>query len=264
MMSPSAEADRWIHRFSETPGSKITLIFFPHAGGSASYYYPFAAELAPEIDVRAVQYPGRQERRRERLIDNIADISDQAYAALQSWDRGPFAFFGHSMGAVVAAEVARRFQREGDGGPCWLFISGRRAPSCGRDSAIHLRDDDAMLAELRKVGGTDSRILDSVELRDLILRVTRNDYKAIETYQYPPGPPLTCPITVLVGDSDPQVTTEEAAAWAGYSTAEFDLQIFPGGHFYLETCRAEVTAAIIAALSNVCPGQSAGAGIRHS
>lgn len=265
MTSPVAEGDRWIQRFSKAPESKAKLICFPHAGGSASYFYPFAAQLAPDIDVQAVQYPGRQERRLERFIDNIPEMADRVFAALRPRVVSRlFAFFGHSMGAVVALEVARRFQRQNEAGPCWLFVSGRRAPSRRRNDTIHLRDDAGLLAELRMVGGTDSRILDDEELRDMILPVARNDYKAIETYACEPAPPLRCPVTVLVGASDPQVTVDEAAAWAEHSAAEFDLHVFPGGHFYLEACRTQVGAAVMAALKGVWSGESASVGSHQS
>jgi pyochelin biosynthetic protein PchC len=246
------EVNPWIRRFHPLPEGDVRLFCFPHAGGSASYYFPLSAMLQPGIETLAVQYPGRQERRLEKCIDNIPELADRLYEAMASWTGRPFAFFGHSMGATLAFEVARRFGQRTGAGPLWLFASGRRAPSRRYQGEpgepVHLRDDVGILAELRRAGGTDQRILADEELRAVILPMTRNDYKAIETYSYDPGPRLDCPITALVGDSDPQVTMDEAAAWSEHSAGGFDLRAFPGGHFYLEARRVDVAATISATL----------------
>jgi pyochelin biosynthetic protein PchC len=229
--------------------SDVRLFCFPHAGGSASYYFPFSQALGPDIETWAVQYPGRQDRRHEPLIDNIPELADRVYEALGDEGDRPFAFFGHSMGAVVAFEVARRLEQRARTAPVRLFVSGRRAPSRRRRGEVHLRDDSGLIAELRRVGGTDHRFLGDTELLAAILPVTRNDYRAIETYEWAPGSPLGCPVTALVGDSDPQTTADEASAWAEHSTGGFDLRILPGGHFYLDAGRAQVVDAISGALT---------------
>ncbi|MDL4815416.1 thioesterase II family protein [Actinomadura opuntiae] len=241
--------DLWIRRFQPAPESELRLVCLPHAGGAASYYLELARAVAPEIEVLALQYPGRQDRRREPLVPSVTALADDLYEVLARAVEPPFAIFGHSMGAILGFEVARRFHAAaaaggGGTGPVRLLVSGRRAPSRGRDETVHTRDDAGVLAELREVGGTDPRVLAEPELRASILAVLRNDYRAIETYRCPPGPPLDCPITVLVGDRDPKTTLEEASAWAEHTTGPCDLRVFPGGHFYLDERRAEVTAAI--------------------
>ncbi len=227
------------------------MLCFPHAGGSASYYFQLSQSLSPGIEVLAVQYPGRQDRRHEPCIDSIQDLADHISGALSPWADRPLAFFGHSMGAIVAFEVARRFQGHAAAVPSRLFASGRRAPSRHRDEDIHLRDDDGVVAELRRVGGTDQRVLDDNELRAVILPVTRCDYRANETYAWAPGPLLDCPITALVGESDPHVTIDEAAAWGDHCAGEFDLRVFPGGHFYLDACMPDVIETISASVKGI-------------
>ncbi|MFG2531758.1 thioesterase II family protein [Streptomyces sp. NPDC048516] len=244
MPLPTRDEDVWIRRFPTNPRGRIPLVCFPHAGGSASYFVPFSHSLAGDVDVLAVQYPGRQDRRREPLIDNIPELADRIFDILKDLPIGPLAFFGHSMGATVAFEVAQRFMQRTGTCPLWLFVSGRRAPSRHRQGSVHLCDDSVLVAELRKVGGTDPRLLADEELLSTFLPVTRNDYKAIETYAWTPAPKLDCPITAFVGDQDPQATAEEAAAWAGHTTGAFDLRVFPGGHFYLDEHRNSVTDAI--------------------
>lgn len=246
IMGDFAGADQWIRRFQSEAGG-AALVCFPHAGGSASYFFPWSRMLAPAAQVWAIQYPGRQDRRLEPCIDNIPELADAIHGALSTRMDGPCAFFGHSMGAVLAFEVARRL--EGDGGAVTrLFASGRRAPSRHRDEDVHRRADAGVVAELRLVGGTDPRVLADPELLRMILPTVRGDYQAIETYSYSPGPPLNCGITAMVGDADPKTTVDEAAAWAGHCAGEFELRVFPGDHFYLDTCRPGVIDTIAASL----------------
>lgn len=248
MSSSSGVEDRWIRCFHQCSGNGGRLVCFPHAGGSASYYFALSRLLAPDVEVLAVQYPGRQDRRLEPFPAGITELADELAAALSARSDRPFAFFGHSMGAVVAYEVARRLGREEGAGPLALFASGRRAPSQPRPGTVHLRDDAGLVAELAKVGGTDQRFLADEELLAAILPVTRNDYRMVETYAWSPGPPLDCPVTALVGDHDPQTTIDEASAWAEHTTGPFDLRVFSGGHFYLDAHRSAVADLISTAL----------------
>lgn len=188
----------------------------------------------------------------EACIDNIPELAEASLEGLQDWLCHPFAFFGHSLGAVVAFEVARRLRDRAAAQPLRLFVSGRRAPSRHRASEnVHLRNDAALVEELRRNGGTDPRALHDPELLAAFLPIIRNDFKAIETYEYTTTVPLACPITALVGNADPQATIDEASAWADHSSQGFDLHVFPGGHFYLESSRAAVINTISATLDKV-------------
>jgi pyochelin biosynthetic protein PchC len=249
MTSFGGEDGRWIRRFHQSPESDVRLVCFPHAGGAASYYFPLSRSLAPHVEALAVQYPGRQDRRTEPCVENVVELATRIHEALKPWTGRPFAFFGHSMGAIVAFEVARRLREHGETGPMWLFASGRRAPSRSRADNVHLRNDAGVVAELRRMGSTDPRVLDDDELLATILPATRSDYRAIETYSYTPGPSLECPVDALVGDSDPQTTIAEAAAWGEHSTGKFELRVFSGGHFYLDAHRSAVVDAICTALA---------------
>jgi surfactin synthase thioesterase subunit len=240
MTVPAVDSDTWIRRFRPAADATGRLVCFPHAGGSASFYYWLSAALSPDVDVLAVQYPGRQDRRAEPPIEDIHTLADQISVALGSTGTGPAVFFGHSMGAVVAFEVARRMDRKTGMPPVALVVSGRRAPSQYRHESVHRRDDDGVIAELKRLSGTDSSILGDEELVRMFLPAIRSDYHALETYTYLPGPPLSCPITVLTGDQDPQVTLAEANAWSGHTTGRFDLHIFEGGHFYFNSHRARM------------------------
>lgn len=243
MSSPTADDGLWCRRFHPAPDADRRLVCFPHAGGSASFYHPVSAALSPGVDVIAVQYPGRQDRRREPAIDDICLLADQIADALGTWSDRPLTFFGHSMGALVAFEVARRLERNGDG-PLRLFASGRRAPSMYRDEQVHRRDDDGLIAELRALSGTDSRVLDDDEMLRMVLPALRSDYKAVETYRSEPASAVRCPVTVLVGDDDPKTSLDEARSWDAHTTGDFDLRVFPGGHFYLADRPEEVMTVL--------------------
>ncbi|MFK3983761.1 thioesterase II family protein [Micromonospora sp. NPDC050397] len=232
-MTNPADDNPWIRRFHHEPSSPVTLVCFPHAGGSASFFYPVSDAMQSTMQVVALQYPGRQDRRSERPLTTIAELAEGSFAALRPLMDRPLAFFGHSMGATVAFEVAVRMKRELAGAPVTLFASGRRAPSRHRVETVHQRDDDGIISELKGLSGTDSRLLGDMELLRMILPAIRGDYTAAETYRYQPGPTLDCPIVALTGESDPKVTLDESRAWADHTSGGFELRTFSGGHFYL-------------------------------
>ncbi|MFC0435304.1 thioesterase II family protein [Kutzneria buriramensis] len=224
--------DAWIRRFHPVSDAPTRLVCFPHAGGSATFYFPVSRALSPAIDVIAIQYPGRQDRRSESCVDSIGELADIIAAHLEPLADKPISLFGHSMGAMIAYEVARRMEKGGTA-PLTLFASGRRAPSRYRDERMHLASDDGLITELKSLSGTDSAVLGDEEILRMILPSVRSDYKAVETYQHQDGPLLNCPVTVLTGDNDPMVTMDEAEAWAEHTNGPFDLKVYPGGHFFI-------------------------------
>jgi surfactin synthase thioesterase subunit len=232
MSSSSAGDDLWCRRYRPARNATARLVCFPHAGGSAPFFLPVSAALSPGVDVVAIQYPGRQDRRAEPPISDMTVLADRIHGILRRQPELPLTFFGHSMGALIAFEVARRLEADGPG-PVRLFASGRRAPSTYRDEKVHLRDDAGILAEVRKMNGTASSLLSDDELMRAALPALRADYRATETYTCATDTTVTCPISVLTGDSDPKTTMDEANAWARHTSGSFDLQVFRGGHFFL-------------------------------
>ncbi|MFC0528983.1 thioesterase II family protein [Phytohabitans kaempferiae] len=222
----------WIRQFHPSVDAPIRLVCFPHAGGSASYYFPVSRALAPSVDVAAVQYPGRQDRRGEPCVEDICELADVIALEMRPWCDRPLALFGHSMGATVAYEVGRRLERAGTM-PMGIFASGRRAPSIDRNESIHLRDDRGVVQALQELSGTNSTLLSDDEFVSMVLPAVRADYKAVETYRHADGPVLACPVTALVGDTDPMATVEDAEAWRAHTTGTFRIKVYPGGHFYL-------------------------------
>lgn len=167
MTETRRDVGAWIRRFhpSDAP---VRVVCFPHAGGAASYFHSMSRTLSAEMDVLAVQYPGRQERRGEPCVDDLSELADLVLDEIRPWADRPLAFFGHSMGALLGFEVARRLEREGVT-PATLFVSGRCAPRLARHGDVHLRSDDELVAAVRKLNNGDLRLLDEPEARDLLL-----------------------------------------------------------------------------------------------
>ncbi|MGF1338566.1 thioesterase II family protein [Streptomyces flavovirens] len=244
-MTTSAELNRlWIRRYHPRPDAAVRVVCLPHAGGSASFYRPVSAGLPAGTDVLAVQYPGRQDRRAEPCVATIAELADQVTSVLLQWTDRPLVLFGHSMGATLGFEVARRLERDHGVVPHALFASGRRAPSASRTETVHLRDDDGLIEEIRLLSGTDTAVLEDPEVIRMALPAIRADYRAAETYVYEPGPALRCPVWSLVGDDDPKVTVEEARTWSHHTEGAFALRVFRGGHFYLTAHQREILRLI--------------------
>ena len=245
MTTPPMRTGPWVRSFHPVPAATVRLICFPHVGGSATYYFPFSKAMPAELEIVAVQYPGRQDRRTEPGLEDLHEMADLAIDEVSRWAQDmPTALFGHSMGASLAFEIAIRLESAGLA-PLALFASGRRAPSRHRDSRVYELDDGGLIAELKRLNGTDSRITDDEEAIQMILPSLRSDYTAAETYRERPGSRIGCPITAIIGSHDPEVTRDEAAAWSEHTTGEFTLRVVPGGHFFLY----EHTSAIITTIT---------------
>jgi surfactin synthase thioesterase subunit len=235
-VASTLETGLWLRRLSEAPPGAPRLVCFPHAGGAASWYQPFARHFEGRAELVAVQYPGRQDRRAEALDYDVRTLADQI-TPLLTRDR-PLHLFGHSMGAMIAFEVALRHE------PGHLLVSGRRAPQIVRDDRVHEKDDAGLIAEVRKLAGTNARVFDDEELVRMVLPAIRADYRAAETYRYRPGPALRCPLTALTGDADPKASVAEVERWSERTGGPFALRVFTGGHFFLSDNRSAVAAVV--------------------
>ncbi|MBN6039799.1 thioesterase II family protein [Amycolatopsis sp. 195334CR] len=238
---------RWLRRFGGPEDPATRLVCFPHAGGSASFFRGWPAFLPSEVELLAVQYPGRQDRISEPLIGEMAVLADRITEAIRPRLDRPTILFGHSLGATVAFEVASRIAKSS--ALAGLVVSARAAPSLARPHSVYRRDDAGVLAYLRELGGMDSRVLADPELRELALPVVRNDLRIAGTYHYVERPPLDCPITAIAGESDGTFPPEDAAGWAAHTTAGFEHHVLPGDHFYLENAPAAFVGLLAGALA---------------
>ncbi|MFJ7249942.1 thioesterase II family protein [Kitasatospora sp. NPDC098652] len=251
MTSPGTASTLWLRRFHPGEGRTVRLVCFPHAGGSASFFLPVSAALSAEAEVIALQYPGRQDRRREPCIEDIATLADRITDELLTLDDRPTVYFGHSMGAVLAFETAWRLERKGTHAPGAVIASGRRAPSTTRPEAVHRQDDDGVIAELKLLNGTNAQLLGDEEVLRMAMPAIRADYRAIERYTCGPDRVLGCPVVALTGDADPRTTVAEARAWQAHTDGAFRLRVLPGGHFFLADQQTAVLREISAELAEL-------------
>ncbi|WP_320774083.1 thioesterase II family protein [Streptomyces sp. CRN 30] len=238
----------WLRRYHPADAAAVRLVCFPHAGGSASFYHPVSVRFAPAAEVISLQYPGRQDRRKEPCVGDLGTLADLITEQLLALDDRPTVFFGHSMGAALAFETAWRLEQRGRG-PRTVLASGRRAPSTTRAEEVHLRDDDGIVAEMKRLNGTAAGVLGDEEILRMALPALRGDYRAIETYTCPADRRVSCGITVLTGEDDPLTTVAEAERWQDHTTGPFRLRVFGGGHFFLTQHLEAVNGEIARALT---------------
>lgn len=224
--------NNWLRCFRPDPDAGARLLCFPHAGGSASGYYSLSAEVAGTAETLVVQYPGRQDRLAEPFAERFGEVVDALLAELPMGGGGPLVLFGHSMGALLAFETARRLAADGRP-PVALLVSGSEAPSLPRAARPSDAPDDELIREMRLLSGTDEQLLADPEILGLTLPPLRADYAMLSARTYVPGPRLPCPVVALTGDSDPRVSVEGARAWERETAGPFELRVLTGGHFFL-------------------------------
>jgi medium-chain acyl-[acyl-carrier-protein] hydrolase len=181
----------------------------------------------------------------EPAFDHVTPLVDEALKFLEPEFDRPYAFFGHSMGALIAFELTRELRRRSAPEPVCLFASGHRAPQLESSRPpIGILDDAAFVQEVaRRYAAIPTEVLQNSELLELILPGLRKDISVCETYRYQPEEPLTCPIHVL-GGADDDVPQEHLDAWRQQTCANFALTILPGDHFFLKTAHSDLMRVI--------------------
>jgi surfactin synthase thioesterase subunit len=241
-------ADAWLIRPRPYRLGHLQLVCFSYAGGNASTYRTWPDDLPAEIDVCAVQLPGRDNRLAERPFTRLPDLVETLAGVLEPNLRAPFTFFGHSMGALVAFELTRELRRRGGPQPLHLFVSACRAPQLpDPDPPIHLLPEPELLEELRRLDGTPGHVFENPELRSLVLPMLRADFAVCETYVHEPDEPLAISISAFGGAADNEVTQEQLNGWHTQTSAAFGLRIFAGNHFYF---LGDARTAFLSALSH--------------
>jgi medium-chain acyl-[acyl-carrier-protein] hydrolase len=218
------------------------LFCFPYAGGGASIYRDWGRRLPGNIETCPVQLPGRETRFREPAFTRVEPLVEALAQSLRPKLDRPFAFFGHSLGALVAFELSRRLQHCHRLQPIRLFVSGCEAPQTrSPGKSLHALPTAEFREELRRLHGTPTAVLENDELMELMLPTLRADFSLWETYVYAASPPLTCPIIALGGLGDDLVSRKELQAWDELTTGQFRLRMFPGDHFFLNSAQPLVT-----------------------
>ncbi|KYF72840.1 gramicidin dehydrogenase [Sorangium cellulosum] len=250
-MTTRSTSDAWVGCPRPNPASRLRLFCFPYAGGGASVYSAWWRELPAHTELCAIKLPGREARLGEPPFERLTPLVQALATALDGWLAKPFAFYGHSLGALVSFELARELRRRGAPLPRHLFVSARRAPHLPIAAPLHGLSDDDFLAWLRRMGGTPEEVLRDPDLLALFLPVLRADVAVNEAEPFVPGPPLDCPMSAFGGADDERASPAEMEAWREHTRGPFRTEVFPGGHFFLRTARAPLLRSISAVLDGV-------------
>jgi medium-chain acyl-[acyl-carrier-protein] hydrolase len=244
-------ATRWIVRPRPDPGAALRLVCFSYAGAGSSAFRQWPAALPGDVELLAIELPGREARIREprfeRLAPLVAALTDAAAPRIDP----PFAIYGHSLGALVGFGFACELRRRGLPGPCHLFVSGRRAPQLPEPSSLATLPDRELLAALRRLGGVPDIVFADPDLVAWYLPIIRADVRISELEVIADDAPLACPITAFGGLSDERARPAEITAWRSQTSAAFDHELFPGGHFFIQTERDGFLGSLARRLSRI-------------
>ena len=243
-------AGGWLQWPMARSDASLRLFCFHPAGVGAAVYRQWGLGLPSSVEVAAVQLPGRANRLREPPVADIPLLVDALVSNLTPHFQGRFAFFGHSMGAVLAHELAHALRDRGLPLPTHLILSGRKAPTVpNRFPPLSHLPDHVFVTEINsRYGGIAPEILQHQDVLNLLLPCLRADIAALENFVPPDRSPLNIPIAAFGGDRDHQTPVENLEPWRQETTADFDVRVFPGGHFYLDPLREKVLAEVAAIL----------------
>jgi medium-chain acyl-[acyl-carrier-protein] hydrolase len=228
-------SNSWIKSFSKgNVDPEIKLICFPFAGGGANVYRFWPSLIVKHVDVCAISLPGRESRILEKNVSNSDEVCNAIVAELIAnyWHK-PLVFFGHSMGSMLAYEVAIKLQEDYGWIPKLLIASGRQAPHKKIGGNFHQQPDDIFINELKRLNGTPSAIFEDAEMRKIVLSILRADYTLLETYRMKANTLLRAPIVTCCGMDDPEVEVYDMAFWSELTAIGCTHHTFDGDHFYL-------------------------------
>lgn len=247
-----SDLERWLPYRRPQSEPALRLFCFPYAGGSASAFRGWADRLPDGVEICAVQPPGRERRMAESAPTRMEPLVAELARVLEPVLDRPFAFFGHSMGAKVAYELARRLRRDDRSLPRWMCFSGSRAPHMPTDDdPIHALPDDELIDELHRLGGTPKEVLANEELMRLLLPLLRADFELNETYEHEPETPFDVPVSAYGGTRDEECPPETIEGWEDVTRSRFRRHMFEGGHFFLHEVTDELLQEIRRDLASV-------------
>jgi medium-chain acyl-[acyl-carrier-protein] hydrolase len=232
LLTDNARSQFWA--FNPTQGANCRLFCFPYGGSGASIYRPWAQKIVPTVQLCPIQLPGRENRHAELPIIQFDRLISTLVEVLRPLLDSPFAFYGHSLGALTAFEITRELRRQGMSRPAQLFISGCRAPQLSQAPPMRLMSDRDFLATIERLyGDLPSAIRSDPDMLDLFLRMLRADFDLLESYRYVPEEPLEVPIHVFGGMDDAHVHQSHLEAWRIHTAGQFSLRMYVGDHFFI-------------------------------
>lgn len=224
----------WVSCPNPRPYARWRLFCFPYAGSSARLYQDWAFKLPAQVEVCAIELPGRGRRMSEASLFDLTTLVQRLGSRFTPWLDKPFGFWGHSLGALVAFELARWLRSNNQREPQHLWVSAARAPQLAMTAQpLHALPRAELMAELRRYNGTPTAVLENAELMELMLPILRADFALLETYYYQVQPPLACSVTALWGDQDLIVSLDEILPWQVHTQGAFSVERLPGDHFFV-------------------------------
>ncbi len=232
----------------------VRLVCFPYAGGGPSAFMRWRDWMPDEVEILALHLPGREARIKERPSFSFASTIENIVTAIRLLAPLPTVYFGHSLGGLVAFEVAQRLEREVEGAfLLHLFVSGCSPPHIiqeDKDDPAWRLEDARFIERLRDLNGTPQEVLDSQELMELFIPMLRADFRLADEARTCIGGQTGVPTTVL-GGLDDKSTPMELAEWQRYAAAPVRIHMFPGDHFFVNTAREAVCGAVSAQIANL-------------
>lgn len=247
----------WLVSYSKSTNPSLRLFCFHYAGGTASFCSKWANYLDNDVEVIAIQLPGRAQRISESCFTKMAPLVNELISAIKDFLDIPYAFFGHSMGAIISYEVICQMKRQGLRQPLIFFPAGRQAPRFPKtEYSFHHLPDDQFCDELLRRHYSDelSEILKNEDMRGLVLPQLRADFELSYTYSYCASDSiiLGCRIIALDGaDGDDCVSDEELFAWKEYTSNEFKCKRFSGGHFFIRNSEKQLLSLVQGELASI-------------
>jgi len=226
---------RWFEHAGGRTEPALRLFTFPYAGGSCLAYSHWRGAFPEQVGVSAVQLPGRGSRISEEPFCRLDAVVDALCGEILPYLDRPFAFFGHSMGGLIAYELACRLRQERLGEPSLLMVSGTRPPHLRWSPATYDLPDDEFIETLRQLNGMPDEILCNPDAMELLLPVLRADFEVCQTRECVERPPLHCPIVAFCGDADEHAGSSTLQQWRRYTGTRFELHLIPGDHFFIRS-----------------------------
>jgi medium-chain acyl-[acyl-carrier-protein] hydrolase len=237
----SKEKSTWLAYHRPNPQARLRLFCFPYAGGSASAFGAWPNHISTDVDVCPVQLPGRESRLKESPYRRLTPLVEALADALLPLFDKPFAFFGHSMGALIGFELARHLRKRALPQPIHLFVAGARAPQLPEiEPPVHHLPEKEFVDALRSFNGTPEEVLQHKELMEILLPCMRADFEICETHIYQPDAPLSVPVTVFGGWQDKKIPAQDLGVWRDQTSAACAVHMLPGDHFFLHTSREQL------------------------
>ncbi len=246
VISDLSNSNNWFVCPQVNPEADTRLFLFPYAGGGPAVFGKWSAELPGNMEAWIAHYPGRGSRHNEAPINSLTSLVGKFSQAIQPLLDRPFAFFGHSLGGLLAFELTRHLRRKNLPQPNILFISACGAPHLSDPHPpIHALPNTEFIESLHQLNGIPAELLDQPDVMRLLLPILRADFEAVESYHYTPNEPqLNIPISAFGGLGDPRVSRERIEGWASQTNSNFKSGYFPGDHFFINTARESVMDSI--------------------